>query len=137
MVHCMKQLWVIFGKGGTGTELGEPIQCSGRELSTSKLTGHQLGFTWTSGINNIILNVHNNNVMCTRNMRVYKTLGSPCVWSHCYLYEAYRAPPLYPTEFKGAAKAVLFTINISKENIDLENAKSVFLLLTYEFKMSP
>ena len=75
--------------------------------------------------------------MYSRNMRVHKTLGHPCVWSHSYLYEAYRAPPLYPTEFEGAAEAVLFTINISKENIDPENAKSVLLLLSYKLKMSP
>ncbi len=49
------------------------------------------------------------------------------VWSHCFLAYAYKAPPFYPIEFEEAAAAVLGEMNMTYQDICVENANAIIL----------
>ena len=51
------------------------------------------------------------------------------VWSHCYLEYAYDAPAFYPEEFDRVASAVFHQFNMNRKDIDVSNARSVYLHL--------
>ena len=67
--------------------------------------------------------------------RCYKQPLDFLVWSHCYLQFAYKAPPFYPVEFTAAATAILNQVNMTRENITVNNARAVYLHLCHV--MSP
>lgn len=55
-------------------------------------------------------------------------------WSFCYMNLACKCPPLYPPEFEEAATAIMQQeLHITKDSIDIDNAKRVYLHLINTF----
>ena len=55
-------------------------------------------------------------------------------WSFCYMNLACKSPPLYPSEFEEAATAIMQQeLHMTKDSIDIENAKRVYLHLVNTF----
>lgn len=62
-------------------------------------------------------------------MRSYKQSLDLVVWSHCYLEHACLPAPFCPVEFNTAADAILAHLGMSRADITISNAKSVYLHL--------
>ena len=60
--------------------------------------------------------------------RSFKQSLNFLVWSYCYLEHARKAPP-YPAEFDVAATAILAELNITRQDITVDMAKSIYLYL--------
>ncbi len=71
----------------------------------------------------------NANVIMYAGTTCYKQCLNYEVWSHCFLAYAYKAPPFYPIEFEEAAAAVLGEMNMTYQDISVENANAIYLHL--------
>ena len=55
-------------------------------------------------------------------------------WSFCYINLACKPPPLYPSEFEEAATSIMqHELHMTKDSIDIENEKRVYLHLINAF----
>ncbi len=68
-------------------------------------------------------------VYLNKGTRSYKQPLDYLVWSHCFLYEARKAPLFYDKDFEDVATAILSQINITRQDITVENSKAVYLHL--------
>lgn len=61
----------------------------------------------------------------------YKQPVNLLVWSHCYLEYAHKAPPFYSREFERAANAILAGMNMTRQDISINDAKRIYLHLCH------
>ena len=61
--------------------------------------------------------------------RSYKQPLNYLTWSHCFLFEAHKAPPFYNQEFDEVASAILLLSNVRRKDITIETARAVYTYL--------
>lgn len=55
-------------------------------------------------------------------------------WAYCYLNHCCRSPDLYPVEFNTAARMIILQdFNMDKSDINVNNAKIIYLHLLHIF----